>query len=122
MQLAKQRAIGNNAVFNQGIIQIAQQTSNGVPASQTIVELALQIVVGPSTINQKIIQASQQLSSNRAPKQSIQQVIYQIALQTANEGGDAKQILNQIASQVAQENYGGLVSQAILQLGTTGFG
>ena len=105
-QGALEQAAGED--ITQAIEQEAIQKAAGVDAVQQIDQVATQIA-NSST------EAQSTGDSEEAGASTVEQTIQQIALQAAQVGGNADQIINQIAQQVAS-NPKGPVAQAILQI------
>jgi hypothetical protein len=105
-QGALEQAAGED--ITQAIEQEAIQKAAGVDAVQQIDQVATQIA-NSST------EAQSTGDSEEAGASTVEQTIQQIALQAAQVGGNADQIINQIAQQVAN-NPKGAVAQAILQI------
>jgi hypothetical protein len=111
--------------ITQAIEQGALEQAGGEDITQAIEEQAIQKAAGVDAV-QKIDQVATQIANSSAEAQTtedseeagastIEQTIEQIALQTAQVGGNANQIINQIAQQVAS-NPTGPIAQAIQQL------
>jgi hypothetical protein len=122
-QGALEQAGGKN--ITQAIEQGALEQAGGEDITQAIEEQAIQKAAGVDAV-QKIDQVATQIANSSAEAQTtedseeagastIEQTIEQIALQTAQVGGNANQIINQIAQQVAS-NPKGPIAQAIQQL------
>ena len=111
--------------ITQAIEQGALEQAGGEDITQAIEQEAIQKAAGADAV-QKIDQVATQIAnssteaqatgdSEEAGASTIEQTIEQIALQTAQVGGNANQIITQIAQQVAS-NPKGPVAQAIQQL------
>ena len=122
-QGALEQAGGKN--ITQAIEQGALEQAGGEDITQAIAEQAIQKAAGVDAV-QTIDQVATQIANSSAEAQTtedseeagastIEQTIEQIALQTAQVGGNANQIINQIAQQVAS-NPTGPIAQAIQQL------
>ncbi len=122
-QGALEQAVGENTT--QAIEQGALEQAGGEDITQAIEQESIEKAAGVDAI-QQIDQVATQIANSSTEAQStgdseeagastIEQTIQQIALQTAQDGGNADQTIIQIAQQVAS-NPKGPVAQAIQQL------
>ena len=117
--------LGGEDEIIQGIEQGALEQAGGEDITQALEQESIEKAAGVDAI-QQIDQVATQIANSSTEAQStgdseeagastIEQTIQQIALQTAQDGGNADQIITQIAQQVAS-NPKGPVAQAIQQL------
>ena len=122
-QGALEQAGGKN--ITQAVEQGALEQAGGEDITQAVEQEAIQKAAGVDAV-QKIDQVATQIAnssteaqatgdSEEAGASTIEQTIQQIALQTAQVGGNANQIITQIAQQVAS-NPRGPVAQALQQI------
>jgi hypothetical protein len=118
-----EQAVGENTT--QAIEQGTLEQAGGEDITQALEQQSIEKAAGVDAI-QQIDQVATQIANSSTEAQStgdseeagastIEQTIQQIALQTAQDGGNADQIITQIAQQVAS-NPKGPVAQAIQQL------
>ena len=118
-----EQAVGENTT--QALEQGALEQAGGEDITQALEQESIEKAAGVDAI-QQIDQVATQIANSSTEAQStgdseeagastIEQTIQQIALQTAQDGGNADQIITQIAQQVAS-NPKGPVAQAIQQL------
>src|ERR671921_1480858 len=114
---AQQLASGDNVAYI--IEQIIQQKARGKNISQSLVNIAVQLVCGGSgNVNENVRQAAQ-IIANQADVsvEKVESILVQIALQIFKTQGNVvtAQSICQIANHIAH-NPNGIIAQTILQL------
>ncbi|MCC2648459.1 MAG: hypothetical protein K0R16_1262, partial [Nitrososphaeraceae archaeon] len=114
---AQQLASGDNVAYI--IEQIIQEKARGKNISQSLVNIAVQLVCGGSgNVNEHVRQAAQIIANQAGVSvEKVESILVQIALQIFKTQGNVvtAQSICQIASHIAH-NPSGIIAQAILQL------
>ena len=114
---AQQLASGDNVAYI--IEQIIQQKARGKNISQSLVNIAVQLVCGGSgNVNENVRQAAQIIANQAGVSvEKVESILVQIALQIFKTQGNVvtAQSICQIANHIAH-NPNGIIAQTILQL------